>query len=99
MPEQGIKVVFKVQARPGGAADLKSLLLDLAAASRKESGCTDYQVLQNSADAHEFVVIEAWSSDAALDAHMTTTHVQAALSKAPSLLAKGLERGVYSAVV
>ncbi len=96
MAQQNIKVVLKVQARPEKLADVRSLLLDLAAQSRKENGCVDYQVLQSTADPCEFVAIEEWTSKAALDAHMTSVHVQAAFAKAPSVLAKNPERGVYA---
>ena len=98
MANANVKVVLKINARPDKLAEVRALLIDLAAESRKENGCTDYQVLQNGADPCDFVAIEEWTSNAALDAHMTTPHVQAAFAKAPSVLAKNPERGVYSTV-
>src|SRR6266852_3609196 len=98
MANSTVKVVLKLNARPDKRAELQSLLLDLAAQSRKENGCLDYQVLQNSSDPCEFVAIEEWTDNTVLDAHMATRHVGAALAKGPSGLAKNLERGVYSAV-
>ena len=98
MANANLKVVLKINARPDKLAEVRALLIDLAAASRKEVGCTDYQVLQNGADPCEFVAIEEWTGSASLDAHMTTPHVQAAFAKAPSVLAKNPERGVFSAI-
>jgi quinol monooxygenase YgiN len=96
MTNAAVRVVLKVRARPDKVAELTALLRELAAQSRREHGCVDYQVLQSSADPAEFVAIEAWSDGAALDAHMTTPHVQAAFAKAPEVLAAAPERGVYA---
>ena len=98
MANATVKVVLKLNAQPDKLAELRSLLLDLAAQSRKENGCIDYQVLQSSSDPCEFVAIEEWTDNAVLDAHMASPHVGAALAKGPSVLAKNLERAVYSAV-
>jgi quinol monooxygenase YgiN len=93
-----VKVVLKLAARPDKLAEVTALLQHLAAQSRKETGCLDYQVLQNGGDPGDFVVVEEWSGSAALDAHMTTAHVQDAFAQAPALLAKAPERGVYKSV-
>jgi quinol monooxygenase YgiN len=93
-----LKVVLKLAARPDKLAETTALLQHLAAQSRKETGCLDYQVLQNGSDPGDFVVVEEWDGNAALDAHMTTAHVQDAFAQAPSLLAKAPDRGVYKSV-
>lgn len=93
-----IKVVLKLLARPDKLGEVTALLQNLAAQSRKETGCLDYQVLQNGSDAGDFVVVEEWSGTAALDAHMTTPHVQDAFARAPALLAKAPERALYNSL-
>ncbi len=91
-----VKVVLKLAARPDKLGEVTALLQHLAVQSRKEPGCLDYQVLQNGSDAGDFVVVEEWDGTAALDAHMTTPHVQDAFAQAPALLAKAPERGLYN---
>jgi quinol monooxygenase YgiN len=93
-----VKVVLKLAARPDKLAEVTALLQHLAAQSRKEAGCLGYQVLQNGSDPGDFVLVEEWSGNAALDAHMTTAHVQDAFAQAPALLAKAPERGVYKSL-
>lgn len=93
-----VKVVLKLAARPDKLGEVAALLQHLAAQSRKETGCLDYQLLQNSSDPCDFVVLEDWDGNAALDAHMTTPHVQDAFAQAPDLLAKAPERGLYNSI-
>ncbi len=47
-----------------------------------------YQLLQNKADPGDFIFVEEWMTDSAINAHFTSAHVQDAFSKAASLLAK-----------
>ena len=93
-----VKVVLKLLARPDKLGEVTALLQNLAAQSRKETGCLEYQVLQNGSAPCDFVVLEEWGGNAALDAHMTTPHVQDAFARAPALLAKAPERGLYNSL-
>jgi quinol monooxygenase YgiN len=85
-------------AQPDKIEQLKAVLLELAAQSGKENGCTGYEVLQNPADATDFTAYEAWTNVAALEAHMTTPHVQHAFAVGIPLLAGAPDRRVYAAV-
>ena len=93
-----VRVVLRLTAQSDKTAQLKSVLLELAAQSRRENGCTGYEVLQNPADAADFVAYEAWSDDASLEAHMTTPHVAKAFAEGIPLLASPPDRRVYTAV-
>ncbi|MEA2952475.1 MAG: hypothetical protein QOJ96_1995 [Alphaproteobacteria bacterium] len=99
MPMGTVRVVLRLTAQPDKIEQLKSVLLELAAQSRKENGCTGYEVLQNPADAIDFTAYEAWTDEAALDAHMTTPHVQHAFAVGIPLLAGAPDRRVYAAVI
>ena len=88
MASEAVRVVAKVTAQHGKVDDLKAILLGLIGPTRAEKGCVSYQLLQNKTDESDFVFVEEWTSDAAIDDHMTTSHVQDALSKAKSLLAQ-----------
>ena len=87
MDNQGIRVVAKLTARPEKAADLASVLLALIGPTRKEKGCVAYELLRHKADSSDFVFVEEWTSEAALDAHLSTPHLRDALAKARPLLA------------
>jgi quinol monooxygenase YgiN len=91
-----VKVILRVIAHPEKVNELRAILLQLAAASRKEDGCLDYEVLQNTADPCDFTLVEEWTAESALDAHLTTAHVQEAFSKGIPLLAKEPDNRRYS---
>jgi quinol monooxygenase YgiN len=88
MAGESVRVVARITSQPDKVEELKSVLLGLVEPTRLEKGCVSYQLVQDKTDLVEFVFIEEWISDSAIDAHMTSSHVQDAFSKAQSLLAK-----------
>ena len=86
-----MKVILHLTARPDTADKLKAILLQVAKQSRSEKDCISYQVLQNAADPCSFTLLEEWTSEPALDHHMTLPHVQRALAEGVPLLAKDLD--------
>ena len=88
MASEAVKVVAKITAQRDKAEDLKAILLGVVGPTRTEKGCVSYQLLQNKTDESDFVFVEEWTSDAAIDSHMTTSHVQDALAKIESMLAQ-----------
>ena len=82
-----MKVILRLAARPDKVETLKPVLLELAAESRKEKDCLSYHVLQNQADPCDFTLVEEWTSEGALDAHLKTQHVANAFAKGGPLLA------------
>jgi quinol monooxygenase YgiN len=93
-----VRVVLRLTAQADKAEQLKAVLLELAAQSRKENGCTGYEVLQNPSDAADFMAYEAWTDEASLEAHMTTPHVGMAFAEGIPLLASPPDRRVYAAI-
>jgi quinol monooxygenase YgiN len=98
MDAESVKVVARITARPEKVAELTSLLLSLVGPTRKEEGCVSYQLLRNKANECEFVLVEEWENNAALDAHLTTPHLLESFLKAKPLLAKMLDVRKYSVV-
>ena len=94
----GVRVIVKICAKPDSVAEIKAILMELTAHSRKEEGCASYEVLQNKTDPGVFILVEEWDSTSALDAHNTTPHFHAAVSKAQPLLAKDLDVGSYAVI-
>lgn len=79
MPENTVRVVARVTARPDKVDDLRAVLSGLIEPTRKEPGCIHYELLQNNADPTDFTFVEEWESDAALDAHLASAHIQNAI--------------------
>jgi quinol monooxygenase YgiN len=98
MASDSLRVVATVTAQSDKADELKSILLELVGPTRAEVGCLSYLLYQNNSDASEFVFIEEWTNDAALDLHLTTSHLQDALSRAQPFLARQPDIRRYSNV-
>lgn len=94
----GVRVVVKVVARTEAIAAITTIVLKLAAQSRKETGCVSYEVLKDVSNAEIFVLVEEWTSLAALEAHNKTAHFHEAVSNSQPFLAKPLEVGRYAAI-
>jgi quinol monooxygenase YgiN len=93
-----VHVVVKIVARTDAIEQIRSIVLALAEASRKEAGCIRYEVVQDMAQPEIFVLIEEWASVSALDAHNRTPHFHEAVTKSAPLLAKPLDVGRYVAI-
>jgi quinol monooxygenase YgiN len=93
-----VRVVVKIIARRDAADAVKSIVLTLTERSRREAGCISYEALQDQSAPERFMLVEEWSSAAALDAHNRTPHFHEAVSAAAPLLAAPLEVGRYSAI-
>ena len=73
---KNITVVATFQARPGKETELKEALIDLVAPTRKEAGCINYDLHVAPDDPSKFLFYENWTSNAHLDAHGQTPHIQ-----------------------
>lgn len=74
-----IRIIARFTARPDSIDAMRTLLLGMLEPTRKEAGCVSYELLNNSADPTDFTFVEEWASQAAIDAHMQTPHLQALL--------------------
>jgi quinol monooxygenase YgiN len=82
-----VHVILRLSAQADMVEALKPVLLELAAQSRKEKDCVSYRVLQNQSDPCEFTLVEEWTNEPALDAHLQTQHVADAFARGGPLLA------------
>lgn len=98
MADREVTVVLRLVAQADKAAQLEPVLLDLAAQSRREKDCISYQVLHNNSDPTDFTLLEVWTSDAALDAHLKSTHVAHAFLTGGPLLAAAPDSRRYCVV-
>jgi quinol monooxygenase YgiN len=77
MSAKAITVVATFQARPGKETELKEILTDLVAPTRKEAGCLNYDLHAASDNPAKFLFHENWTSQAHLDAHLQSAHIKA----------------------
>ena len=82
---KAITVVATFQARPGKEAALKKALIGLVAPTRQEAGCLNYDLHALPEDPAKFLFHENWTSQAHLDAHLQSAHIQALLPRVDEL--------------
>ncbi len=87
MSKTTIRVVARVVALPDKVEEVKSVLLRLIEPTRKEEGCIVYELLQNQADPTDFTFVEEWESQALLEAHLASAHIEEAESQLNGLVA------------
>jgi quinol monooxygenase YgiN len=61
-------------AKVGNEAAVASVFTKLTEESRKEPGCTMYQVHRHKTDPRRFFIYEQYNDDAALEAHRTAPY-------------------------
>ncbi len=91
MPENTLRVVAIMKAKPGKESELRALLESLVEPTSKEAGYLRYEMHGNINDPAEFVFVEEWQTEADLDAHLASPHLQAAIERIPDLLSGELE--------
>ena len=77
-----IHVMARINVTPESADAAKAILTTLVAASRKEAGCLACELFQRLDAPHVFQTVEQWTDQAAVDAHMATPHIGAAIAAA-----------------
>jgi quinol monooxygenase YgiN len=81
-----VHVVAQFTAKPGKEEALKAVLLALVPPTRRELGCYQYDLLMDAVDPRRFCFVERWDDNAALDQHLETPHVRAALEQIEPLV-------------
>ena len=81
-----LTIVARFRAKAGQESRLRQELQRLLAPTRAEAGCISYDLHQSQSDPALFVFYENWASQAALDAHSQSPHLQALLKLVPDLV-------------
>jgi quinol monooxygenase YgiN len=76
LPRDAVVVVAHVDIGGGASLDVPAAFRRLADATRKEAGSLRFEVLQHTARANHFTVVEAWDSPRALDQHAAAAHTK-----------------------
>jgi quinol monooxygenase YgiN len=81
-----VHVVARYISKAGKEEEVKAVLMELVAPSRRELGCYQYDLLRNPADPREFCFVERWGSDKALDEHAASAHLNVARAQVEPLV-------------
>jgi quinol monooxygenase YgiN len=82
-------------AKAGREAEVSGIFSRLTEESRKEPGCTMYQVHQHKTDPRRFFVYEQYNDDAALEAHRAAPHFLQYVKKELPKLGERVEGNLY----
>lgn len=82
-----LNVIALIPAKPGSEGVVRDALTELLGHTRQEAGCLKYELFESAATPGTFVTIEEWTDQAALDAHLASPHLAAALAAAGDALA------------
>uniref|UniRef100_B8HSM4 Antibiotic biosynthesis monooxygenase n=1 Tax=Cyanothece sp. (strain PCC 7425 / ATCC 29141) TaxID=395961 RepID=B8HSM4_CYAP4 len=89
MSRSTVRVIADLIAFPDKVEETKNMLLGLVKPTRQEPGCIQYDLLQDETCPNSFTFVEEWESHAALETHLNSAHIQAAISRLPELIAEG----------
>ena len=97
MPEETLKVIARIKARPEKIDEMRAMLAGLVGPTRAEPGCVRYELLHNLTDPADFTFVEEWRDDAALESHFNTEHIKGALTRFQELAAEPMDLRRYRA--
>jgi quinol monooxygenase YgiN len=72
-----LTVVAEIFAQPGKEDEVRQHLIGFVEPTRKEEGCLQYDLHVSNDDPAHFVFYETWTSEAHLDKHSQSPHIQA----------------------
>ena len=71
-----IVVVGRVSTDPEKRDRLIEVAQKVARASREEAGCAGYRIYEDTEQPNEFVFVEEWNDEDALQQHFRTAHIE-----------------------
>lgn len=86
--EGPVTVIAELVSKPERADALRELMVAFAEGSRHEPGCLHYVLTEDAKHSGRFLTFEVWADQAAIDAHMVTPAIKAAVPKLGDILAK-----------
>ena len=81
-----IYIFVRFHAKPGCTPKLVAALQEIVVPTRAEPGCAAMNVFRSLDDPSAFFIHSHWKSQADLDSHMKTEHMQTFLAKLADLL-------------
>jgi quinol monooxygenase YgiN len=96
-PRGAVWVISHVDIGPGGG-DAPAMLRRQAEASRRDTGCLRFDVLQHTMRANHFTVIEAWAAQRDYDAHAAAMHSRQYRDELQPVAGSPLDERAFTAV-
>ena len=81
-----IVVVGRVSTDPEKRGQLIEVAQKVARASREEAGCAGYRIYEDTEQPNEFVFVEEWEGEDALQEHFRTTHIAEFMRAIPATI-------------
>jgi quinol monooxygenase YgiN len=81
-----IVVVGRVKTDAQKREELVRVAQAVASASREEPGCIGYRICQDTEIENEFVFVEEWESEEALQRHFSTAHIAEFMRAIPATI-------------
>lgn len=85
-----VTIVAKLTVKSAAIEAVKAELLKMIAPTRREEGCIEYRLHQDSDDLAVFIFYENWQSPACLEKHINSAHFQAYVAAVGDLIADKL---------
>ncbi|HEY8306563.1 MAG TPA: putative quinol monooxygenase [Lapillicoccus sp.] len=82
-----LDTVALIRAKPGSESVVLDALTELRVHTRAEEGCLRYDLFESAATPGTYVTVEEWTDQAALDQHLGSAHIAAALAAVDGALA------------
>ena len=86
-----VTVIAHIRAKPGRESRVRQVLEKLLVPTGAEAGCINYDLHQSLTDPTLFVFYENWKSEADLEAHARSVHIQSFRKLADEILAESVE--------
>jgi quinol monooxygenase YgiN len=96
--DETLTLIAHVRAKPGQESCVRRVLEGLVAPTRAEAGCINYDLHQSRTDPALFVFYEIWKSEAHLEAHAHSAHIQSLRKLANEILAEPIELTKWKAI-
>jgi quinol monooxygenase YgiN len=96
---ESLTVIAHIRAKPGHESRVRQVLQGLVFPTRAEAGCINYDLHQSQTDPALFVFYENWTSEAHLDAHSKSPHIQSFRKVAGEILAGPVEITKWRVVI
>ena len=90
-----VRVVAHLRAQEGKGPELGEALKGLIEPTRAEPGNISYELLASLDDDRDYTFVEEYQDGDAVDAHMATAHIAAAMAAMPELVDGGLDMRKY----
>ena len=91
MESEKVSVIAYLEVKPGYEEEFLLAIPDVVAATRAEEACINYDFHRSTSQPNLFVFYENWTSQAGLDQHAASAHIETFRQRIGGLLARPVE--------